>query len=114
MHLVEVGTQSPVHAPPLHTKGQLSIVCQKPVLLHVCAFAPEHCADDGEQATHAPARHTAAWPEHDAPTVQLPVLSHARGTLPWQSLDPGTQAVQSPPMHEVEHGVSSHVPAELQ
>ena len=52
------GTHIPVHAPALHTNGQVVPLCHLPVSSHVCGVVPVHCVEPGTQLPeHAPVTH---------------------------------------------------------
>src|SRR5882672_9295980 len=81
LHCVELGTQDPVHAPPLHTNGHAGpLLVHCPLFPQVCGWVLEHCFAPGEQVPHCPCpKHT---PPHGAALSHWPAAPHVCGTLP--------------------------------
>jgi hypothetical protein len=101
-HIVAPGEQTPVHAPPLHTKGQDDGLPYCPLELHTSTALPEHCVAPGmHDPEHVPALHT--FVQGEPLLTQAPALLHTCGCSGFELLhciEPGTQVpVHMPALH---------------
>jgi hypothetical protein len=96
-HCVDPGTQTPVHAPLLQTKGQAVPFCHCPPALHVCGVVPVHWVAPGLQTPeHWPFAHTNG---QAVPGTFWPAALHVCGTAPLQLVVLGMHApLQAPPL----------------